>query len=125
MLLYGCFYIAVPLLQYLKAFKKFSHGAEFQPLRASPTMSLPQTCCFLEASQGVGWGCGPTNLRPQLEATIPCASVYSGCRQSQWRGSHSFWLCSVNILEQSGCSGGSPEAQYPNNSILYIDIYII
>ena len=30
---------------------------------------------FLEAGQGGGWGCGPE----QLVATVPCASVYSGC----------------------------------------------
>ena len=35
MLLHGCFYIGVsgPLIQYLKMFKKFSLGAELQPLR--------------------------------------------------------------------------------------------
>ena len=48
MLLYGCLYIGVsgPLIQYLKTFKKFSLGAELQPLRASPTMSSRQTCRF-------------------------------------------------------------------------------
>ena len=44
---------------------------------------------------------------------------------SQWRGVNSFWPCSVNILEHSGCSSGSPGAPYLNNIILYIDIYII
>ena len=34
-------------------------------------MSFPQTCRFLEAGQGGGWGCGPE----QLVATVPCASV--------------------------------------------------
>ena len=37
-------------------------------------------------------------------------------------GARSFWLCSVNILEHSGCSGRSPGALYLNNIILYIDI---
>ena len=77
MLLYECFYIAVswPLIQFLKTFKKFSLGAELQPLRAGPAMSFPQTCRFLEAGQGGGWGCG----LEQLVATVPCARVYSGC----------------------------------------------
>ena len=77
MLLHECFYKAVsgPIIEYLKMFKKFSRGAELQPLRASPTLSFPQTCRFLEAGQGGGWGCGPE----QLAATVPCASVYSGC----------------------------------------------
>ena len=77
MLLYECFYIAVsgPLIQYLKTFKKFRLGAELQPLRASPTMSFPQTCLFLEAGPGGGWGRGPE----QLAATVPCANFYSGC----------------------------------------------
>ena len=46
MLLYGCFNIdvGVPLTQYLKT--KFSHGAEFKPVRASRTLSFPQTRCF-------------------------------------------------------------------------------
>ena len=59
MLLYGCLYIGVsgPFIQYLKTFKKFRRGAELQPLRASPTMSFPQRCRFLEAGQGGGWGC--------------------------------------------------------------------
>ena len=43
-----------PLIQDWKTFKKFSLGAEFQPLRACPTMSFPQMCCFLEAGQGGG-----------------------------------------------------------------------
>ena len=38
-------------------------------------MSFPRTCRLLEAGQGGGWGCGPK----QLAATVPCASVYSGC----------------------------------------------
>ena len=73
MLLYGCLYMGVsgPLIQYLKIFKKFSLGAELQPLRATPTMGFPQTCHFLEAGQGGRWGCGPE----QLAATVPCASV--------------------------------------------------
>ena len=44
--------------------------------------------------------------------------------ESQWRGA--FWTFSVNILEHSGCSGGSPGALCLNNILLYIDIiYII
>ena len=102
------------LIQYLKMFKKFSLGAELQPLRASPT-NLP----FLETGQGGGWWCGPE----QLAATVPWALFTVDV--SQWRGAHSLWPCSVNILEHSGCSGGSPGALYLNNIILYIDIYII
>jgi hypothetical protein len=73
----GTFYVGVsgPLIQYSKTFKKFSLGAELQPLQASPTMSFPQTCRFIEAGQGGGWVCGPE----QLAATVPCTSVYSGC----------------------------------------------
>ena len=64
MLLYECFCIGVsgPLIQYLKKFKKFSLGAELQPLRAGPTMSFPQACRFLEAGQDGGWGGGPEQL---------------------------------------------------------------
>ena len=42
-------------------------------------------------------------------------------------GAHSFWPCSVNILEHSGCSGGSPESLYLNiiKNISYTDIHII
>ena len=69
--------------------------------------------------QGGGWGCGPE----QLAATVPCDLFTVDV--SQWRGAHSLWPCSVNILEHSGCSGVSPGAQYLNNIILYIDIYII
>ena len=74
MLLYGYLYIGVcgPEIEYLKTFKKFSHGAELHPLRASPT--LPKRAVFLDAGQGGGLGCGPE----QLAATVPCASVYSG-----------------------------------------------
>ena len=43
--------------------------AALQPLQASPTMSFPQTCRFIAAGQGGGWGFGPEQL----------ASVYSGC----------------------------------------------
>ena len=62
------------LIQYLKTFKKFSLGAELQPLRASPIMSFPQKCRFLEVVQGGGWRCGPE----QPAAMVPCANVYSG-----------------------------------------------
>ena len=68
---------------------------------------------------GQGWGFGPE----KLVATVPWALVTVDV--SQWRGVHSLWQCSVNILEHYGCSGGSPEALYLNNIILYIDIYII
>ena len=92
MLFYGCSYIGVsgPLIQYLKT---------MQPrCRITATMSqynneLSTNIPFLEAGQGGecgrvkvcpggGWGCGPE----QLAATVPCASVYSGCMQ--WRGAH-------------------------------------
>ena len=80
MLLYGCFNIDIsrPKTQYLKTFPKFSRVAELQPLRASRTLSFPQTRRFgvalmqmrrREASQGGGWGCGPE----QLAATVLCA----------------------------------------------------
>ena len=43
---------------------------------------------------------------------------------SQWRGAHSLWTRSVNlILEHSGSSGGSPGALYLNNILLNI-IYL-
>jgi hypothetical protein len=38
--------ISGPLTQYLKTFLKFSRGAELQPLRASRTLSFPQTRHF-------------------------------------------------------------------------------
>ena len=67
MLLYECLCIGVsgPLIQYLKTFKKFSRGAELQPLRDDNELST--NVPFLEAGQGGGWGCGPE----QLEATVP------------------------------------------------------
>ena len=37
------------LIEYLKMFKKFSPGAELQPIRASPTMSFPQMCRFFRS----------------------------------------------------------------------------
>ena len=64
--------------------------------------------------QGKGRGCCPE----QLAATVPCALFTVDA--SQWRGAHSLWPYSVNILEHSGCSGG-PGALYLNNIILYID----
>ena len=118
MLLYGCLYIGVdgPLIQYLKTFKKFSLGAELQPLRASPTMSFPQTCRLLEAGQDGGWGCGPE----QLAATaVPCARVYSGCIAMV---RHTAFSSVLKIFSHSGCSSGSPGALYQNNIILYIFI---
>ena len=77
MLIYGCLYVDVsgPLILYLKTFKRFSLGAEIQPVWASCTLSFLQKRRFLEAGQGGGWGCGPE----QLATTVPCARVYSGC----------------------------------------------
>ena len=129
MLLYRCFNIDIsgPQMQYLKPFSKFSRGAELLPLRASRTLSFPQRTISesvalmqmrREVVQGGGWGCGPE----QLAATVPCAPITVDV--SQWRGAHSLWQCSVNILEHSGCSGGSPGALHLNN-ILYMDIYQI
>ena len=48
MLLYGCFNIDIsgPLTKYLKTFPEFSCGAELQQLRASRTLSFPQTRRF-------------------------------------------------------------------------------
>ena len=96
MLFYGSFYIGVsgPLIQCLKTFKKFSRGAELQPLRASPTMSFLQTCRFSEA--GGGWGCGPS----QLAATVLCAHVYNGCIAMARRTKLLGVFC--NYLEHSG-----------------------
>ena len=64
-------------------------------------------------------------LKPHIElaAAVPCALFTVDV--SQWRGAHSLWPCSVNIVEHSGCSGGSPGALYLNNVILHIDIYIV
>ena len=81
MLLHGCFNIDIsgPLTQHLKMFPKFSRGAELQPLRASRTLSFPESAVSVsvalmqmrrrEAGQGGGWGCGPEHLAP----TVPCA----------------------------------------------------
>ena len=66
-----------------------------------------------------GGGVALSKLRPWYLALIYTVDV------SQWQGAHSFRTCSVNILEHSGCSSGSPGALYLNNIILYIDIYII
>ena len=67
MLLYECLYIGVsgPLIRYLKMFKKFSLGAELQPLRASPTMSSPQTCPFYMRVKVGGGGVALSSLRPR------------------------------------------------------------
>ena len=48
MQLYGCFNVDIsgPLTQHLKIFPKFSRSAELQPLRASRTLSFPQTGRF-------------------------------------------------------------------------------
>ena len=45
MLFYGCFNINISVLltQNFKTFPNFSRGAELQPLRASRTLSFPQT----------------------------------------------------------------------------------
>ena len=117
MLLNGFFNIIIsgPLTQYLKTFPKFSRGAELQPLQASRTLSLPQSrrfgVCSFNANKEErgdfkeeGGGVALSSLRPQYHALVFTVDV------SQWRGAHSFWLCSVNILEDSGCSGGSPGA---------------
>ena len=73
-----------------------------------------------------GGGVALSSLRPRYHVLVFTVDV------SQWieimiscGGAPSFWPCSVNILEQSGCSGGSPRALYLNNIILYIDIYIM
>ena len=87
--------VSRPLIQYLKMFKKFSLGAELQPLRASPTMSLPQTCSFFDVAQGGEWACGPE----QLAATVPCATVYSGTLK---RGSSSILVWAL-ALTPEGC----------------------
>ena len=108
MLLYGCFNIDIsgPQSRYLKTFPKFSRGAELQPLRASRTLSFPESAVSVsvalmqmrrrEAGQGGGWGCGPE----QLAATVPCALFTVDV--PQWRGAHSLYPCSVNILEHTG-----------------------
>ena len=101
-----------PLIQYLKTFKKWSIDKELQPLRASPTMSFLQTCRFLEAGQGGGWGCGPE----QLAATVPCVRVYSG--RIAMAPIH-------NIIRRRTQLLGSPGALYLNSIILYIDIVCI
>ena len=82
-------------IKYLKMFKKYSLGAELQPLRASPT--VPRAV-FLEAGAGggwgqvqvEGWGVALNSLRPRYHALVFTVDV------SQWRGTHRF--CFVNIL---------------------------
>ena len=81
MLLYGCLNIDIngPLTQYLKTLPKFSRGAELQPLRASPTLSFPQTRRFGVSSfnankeergrSRVGLsGCGTVQIKPMITA---------------------------------------------------------
>ena len=72
MLLYGCFYIGVsgPLIEYLKTFNKFSLSAELQPLRASPTMSFPQTCRLWRWVKVEGGGVALSSLRPRYHALV-------------------------------------------------------
>ena len=60
-----------------------------------------------------------SSLRPRYHVLMFTVDV------SQWRGAHSFWPCSVNILEHSGGSSGSPGALYLNNIISCIDILIL
>ena len=67
-----------------------------------------------------------SSLRPRYHARVFTVDV------SQWLGFIissggvcSFWPCSVNILEHSGCSGGSPEALHLNYIILYRYLYNI
>ena len=50
-----------------------------------------------------------SSLQPRYHALVFTVDV------SQWRGARSFWPCSANILEHSGCSGESPGALYLNN----------
>ena len=59
--------------------------------------------------QAEGRGVALSSLQPRYHALVFTVDV------SQWRGAHSFWPCSVNILEHSGCSGESPGALYLNN----------
>ena len=54
-----------------------------------------------------------SSLQPRYHALLFTVDV------SQWRGAHSFWPCSINILAITlGCSGGSPGALYHHNIIL-------
>ena len=66
-----------------------------------------------------------SSLRPRYHALVFTvdASLWLGFIISSG-GTHRFWPCSVNILEHSGCSGGSPGALYLNN-IIYLYIYNI
>ena len=58
-----------------------------------------------------------SSLRPRYHALVFTVDV------TQWRGAHSFWPCSGNILEHSGCSSGTPGALYLNNIILYNAVF--
>ena len=60
-----------------------------------------------------GGGGARSSLRPQYGTMVTCA-VFT-VDVSQWRDAHSFWPCSVNILELSGGCGRSPGALYLNN----------
>ena len=103
MLLYECFYIAVggPLIQYLKTFKIFSSGAELIMSQSHNELS--------------------TNVRVKVEgAAVALSSLWPRYHAlvfkvelSQWLafiissgGAHSFWPCSVNILELLGAPAG-------------------
>ena len=113
-------------------FKKFSLGAELQPLRASPTMSFPQTCRFLEVGQG--GGCGQQSLCPpwRSSCTSGCQSQSSfppipsqpwprqpPLRVSFWkyqrpqriRRSLVFSPCAITLTAEGWC--------YPNNKEVY------
>ena len=80
MLRYGCFNIDIsgPQTQYLKTFPKFSRVAELQPLRASRTLSFPQThrfgVCSFNANEEErrvkeeGGGVALSSLRPRYHA---------------------------------------------------------
>ena len=113
MLLYGCFNIDIsgPQTQYLKTFPKFSWGADLQPLRASRTLSFPQThrfgVCSFNANESrrfkeEGGGGALSSLRPQ------CALFTVDV--SQWPLA---LFCKYSR---------SPGALYLNDIILCIDI---
>ena len=126
MLLYGCFNIDIigPLTQYLKTFPKFSRGAEVQPLRASRTLSFPQTRRFGVCSFNANEERGGSRRRVGPWPWAACShgtmrSVYSGCIAIARRTQALAVFCKYFKTH------GSPGALYLNNIILYIDIYII
>ena len=122
MLLYGCLYIGVsgPVTGHTV----FEDVQEIQPrhrITATTSQShneLSTNVPFFRAGQGGGWGQVKvedggvvlSSLRPRYCALVLTVDIL------RWRGAHSF--CFVNILEHSGCSGGSPGALYLNNIII-------